>query len=496
MQTISAHAHAPAQAAQDDRFPHSPEAEQGILGCIILSPDGLGEAEQTITAGSFYDIRHQTVWRAMVQLKKAGKLIDLITLQQHLKDKKQLTEAGGLPYLALLPDAVLSAAGLDCYVGMVAEKQRLREVAQRAEEIANEARKPDADLAAIEERLRIAQDQFTAGAHGWKDLLEQRAFNAGIELPPPEAVYHLGATIISTPGNLTTITALAKAGKTAAMGGMMASTMAGEGPEKRDCLQFRSANPNRLALLHFDCEQSPFDHAACVWRVVKRAGLKRPPDWFYSYWLTGLDPGQCWQFMARALELNAAKHRGVHSVFLDGAADFVNDVNDAAECNRRVADWQGLAIKHNCNFVPAIHFNPGTDKGRGHLGSQLERKAETNLRLDKADGVTQIWSDKQRGAPIPKGNGVCFQWNDEAGMHLTIENFEPPKIKEKRETLEMQAEDIFRQRPAMRYGEIVSYLTSKDGLRLTESTAARRIRDMKRLEIIEKSVAGLWTRKA
>jgi hypothetical protein len=112
-----------------DRLPPSSiEAEQGVLGCILLSPDCLAEATAALIGGvdCFYDLRHQIVWRAIVELQKTGKAIDLILLQQHLKDGKKLTDAGGLPYLASLPDAVPSAVGLSGYLEAVMEKWRLR----------------------------------------------------------------------------------------------------------------------------------------------------------------------------------------------------------------------------------------------------------------------------------------------------------------------------------------------------------------------------------
>ena len=108
----------------------------------------------------------------------------------------------------------------------------------------------------------------------------------------------------------------------------------------------------------------------------------------------------------------------------------------------------------------------GGDKSRGHLGSQLERKAETNLRLDKLNGVTTIWSDKQRRAPIPKGIGPCFQWSDEARMHVSVETLQSAADKERREALSLLGDDIFRKRPAMSYTDIVKLLTAKKGLAL------------------------------
>ena len=89
-----------------DRLPpHSIEAEQGVLGAILLSPnENMGECLSRIKVGSevFYDLRHQTIFAAMVEMFDRREGIDLITLQQYLKDRKQLDEVGGIAYLSSL----------------------------------------------------------------------------------------------------------------------------------------------------------------------------------------------------------------------------------------------------------------------------------------------------------------------------------------------------------------------------------------------------------
>src|SRR5687768_5948230 len=107
----------PADPARVDRLPpHSLEAEQGVLGCVLLSPNEcLGRCIERFRGGLeyFYDLRHRTIYEVLVQMYDEKLPIDLITLQQILKDKKQLEAIGGLAYLTSLPDAVPSAANLD-----------------------------------------------------------------------------------------------------------------------------------------------------------------------------------------------------------------------------------------------------------------------------------------------------------------------------------------------------------------------------------------------
>jgi hypothetical protein len=88
--------------------------------------------------------------------------------------------------------------------------------------------------------------------------------------------------------------------------------------------------------------------------------------------------------------------------------------NDPDEAFAFIEEWQQLADKYQMVIVCVRHENPGSETGktRGHLGSQLERKAESNLRLLKEDIVTVIYREKSRGAHIPKDKGPRFHWSD------------------------------------------------------------------------------------
>src|ERR1700681_1705769 len=108
--------HKPAAAPSVDRLPpHSAEAEQGVLGCVLLSPnDCMGECIEKLRVGEevFYDLRHQTIFKALSEMYDSREAIDLITLQQRLKDNQLLEQVGGIAYLSVLPDTVPSAANL------------------------------------------------------------------------------------------------------------------------------------------------------------------------------------------------------------------------------------------------------------------------------------------------------------------------------------------------------------------------------------------------
>lgn len=117
-----------------DRLPPaSIEAEQGVLGCILLSPkDSIGMCVERLRRGSevFYDIRHQALFDALAAMYDREEMIDPITVQQYLRDRNQLEALGGMPYIAGLMNCVPSAASLEYYLDIVLEKFLLRQVIQ------------------------------------------------------------------------------------------------------------------------------------------------------------------------------------------------------------------------------------------------------------------------------------------------------------------------------------------------------------------------------
>lgn len=112
-----------------DRLPpHAEEMERGVLGCILISPKDCLDVCVTKfkSAKVFYDLRHQIIYDALVAMQEALVPIEVISLQQWLKDRGTLEQVGRIAYLSELPDAVPSAANLAYYMDVVFDKYLLR----------------------------------------------------------------------------------------------------------------------------------------------------------------------------------------------------------------------------------------------------------------------------------------------------------------------------------------------------------------------------------
>lgn len=116
--------------------PHSIEAEQSILGGLLLDSGAFAEISDTVTAADFYRHEHRLLFNAVAKMVSAGEAVDAITLHEHLEGAP---DYGGLPYLLSLSSSVPSAANIKSYAAIVRERAVLRRLIAAADEIASKA---------------------------------------------------------------------------------------------------------------------------------------------------------------------------------------------------------------------------------------------------------------------------------------------------------------------------------------------------------------------
>lgn len=156
--------------------PHSSEAEQGIIGCILLSPSQCLAAcqERFGTGAPFYDLRHDAIYNACIKL---GKDLDFISLQQYLKDNAELDQIGGIAYLNALQDAVASAANLPYYLDIVVEKYELRRLLDTCRDVADRVYHYEGDIGELLEQVghdfsRICRPKSVqSSVLNWDDMM-------------------------------------------------------------------------------------------------------------------------------------------------------------------------------------------------------------------------------------------------------------------------------------------------------------------------------------
>lgn len=121
-----------------DRLPpQNIEAEQSVLGSVLLDPEALIPAMEYVEASDFYRRAHQLIFQVMVDLNEKNEAIDVVTIANSLETKSLLEDVGGTPYLAEIAGMVPTAANVDYYAKIVEERSILRKLIQTATDIAS-----------------------------------------------------------------------------------------------------------------------------------------------------------------------------------------------------------------------------------------------------------------------------------------------------------------------------------------------------------------------
>ena len=118
-------------------LPHSLEAEQSVIGSMIMDREAIVVASELICGEDFYNKSYGVLFDSMVELNDQGQPVDLVTLQNRLKEKDVPPEISSLEFIRDLITAVPTSANIKYYTNIVAEKAMLRRLIRLMEEIAN-----------------------------------------------------------------------------------------------------------------------------------------------------------------------------------------------------------------------------------------------------------------------------------------------------------------------------------------------------------------------
>src|SRR6266566_1989452 len=155
--------------------PHSVEAEQGVLGSMLISPrDTIAECVEKINEEYFYVPAHQTIYTVLVELWNAGQAIDLITFTQVLRDRNLLESLGGASFVTGLFTFVPTAANVQYYLDIVRDKYILREIIAAATECVRRAYEEQDEvgnlLDEVEQKIfAVGEDRFKGQMLSMKD---------------------------------------------------------------------------------------------------------------------------------------------------------------------------------------------------------------------------------------------------------------------------------------------------------------------------------------
>lgn len=158
-----------AESASKDLMPHSIEAEQSVLGGLMLDNQRYDAVAEALSSTDFYRESHRLIYEMMTKLAGAGQPLDIITLSEELDRHELLERVGGLPYLSEMATHTPSASNIGAYAKIVRERSTLRQLIHAANEISRSSQNPAGldsdDLLQLAERrvAQIAEDRPKQG---------------------------------------------------------------------------------------------------------------------------------------------------------------------------------------------------------------------------------------------------------------------------------------------------------------------------------------------
>ncbi|WP_456088714.1 toprim domain-containing protein [Parabacteroides sp.] len=311
--------------------------------------------------------------------------------------------------------------------------------------------------------------------------------------PPPVAqmVVSVNDVPLGTQGNILCITGGEGTGKSNYVTALIAGAI-GQSDNNKDKVMDTLGvsvceNSKRKAILFYDTEQSEVQTYKNITNLLRRCGRETMPEYLKAYCLTGMSRKERLQAIIQSMDKFHYQFRGIHMVVIDGIADLIKGANDETESIAVVEELYRLAGIYNTCIVTILHFIPSGLKLRGHLGSELQRKAAAILSIEKDTdpSVSVVKALKVRdGSPLDVPI-MQFAWDKDAGMHVYLgEKPKEEKEKRKEDELVAVARDIFGRQDFITYVDLAEQIQAI--LDVKERTAKSYIKFMREKEIIRK----------
>lgn len=311
--------------------------------------------------------------------------------------------------------------------------------------------------------------------------------------PPPVAqmVVSVNDVPLGTQGNILCITGGEGTGKSNYVTALIAGAIGQSDNNKDQVMDTLGVsvceNSKRKAILFYDTEQSEVQTYKNITNLLRRCGRETMPEYLKAYCLTGMSRKERLQAIIQSMDKFHYQFRGIHMVVIDGIADLIKGANDETESIAVVEELYRLAGIYNTCIVTILHFIPSGLKLRGHLGSELQRKAAAILSIEKDTdpSVSVVKALKVRdGSPLDVPI-MQFAWDKDAGMHVYLgEKPKEEKEKRKEDELVAVARDIFGRQDFITYVDLAEQIQAI--LDVKERTAKSYIKFMREKEIILK----------
>ena len=339
-----------------------------------------------------------------------------------------------------------------------------------------------------EELLELFTDMLDDHYKETMSMLASCEIRYGNPPEPPESIIAINEVSVGSTGNILAITGSEGSGKSNYLGALLAGTIANPDMEIETLGTDVSSNPTGRAVLFYDTEQSEAQLYKNVSQIVRRAKVNHPPAWFKTYGLVGMNRNDRLISILHSMDRYYYEYGGINLVVIDGVADLIDGVNDEESAVALIDELFRLAGIYKTVIICVLHLSPSGYKLRGHLGSEIQRKAAGILSIEKDDDKVNsiIKALKVRdGSPLDVPQ-LIIGWDEELKFHVLMEQPSAEMIqRHKYEELLKKASTIFDGNEMKSYSEIVSAL--EEVFSVNQSQAKNYLRDLKKFEILEQS---------
>ena len=212
----------------------------------------------------------------------------------------------------------------------------------------------------------------------YENIWQKSLIHVTDEFALPPVVLQAGEAIIGTLGNFSVSTGKAKAKKTFNVSAIVAAALI-----NGKVLEYQASFPeSKRTILYFDTEQSPYHCQLVMQRILRLAGLPidREPEYLrFSHLRAIADPNERREIIRYAIYNTP----NVGLVVIDGIRDLMLDINNSTEATKLVGDLMQWTSEQKIHIQTVLHLNKGDDNARGHIGTELNNKAETVLQITK-----------------------------------------------------------------------------------------------------------------
>lgn len=405
-----------------DRLPpHSIEAEQGVLGCALISPDVcLPPILAALKSKStFYDLRHQIVFSAIAEMHRAEIPIDIITVQQRLRDTGLLEQIGGIVYLGQLQDAVTSTANLSCWLDIVREKFELRRIVQTCADVTSRIYSNTGTIDDLKFSVQSDLAEVFGGATGDLPLIVHARDFISQDIPTPDElvkhVLHKGTKIVIGGGS--------KAFKTWTQLDLAVSVAAGI-----PWIDFETVR-SRVLYVNFEIQEAFFKQRVLV--VSKSKGLNEVPEGLDIWNLRGFSAA--YHILVPQI-ISRIKSEGYSLIILDPIYKLYGktDENSAGEVAMLLNALETICVQTGSSVAFGAHYSKGNQSNK----ESIDRISGSGVFARDPDSIISFTKHEEHDAftiePILRNlapvEPFVVRW--QYPLMKRDENLDPSKLKQ------------------------------------------------------------------